>query len=263
MSDFQDPMDPWGAMGGLPGDALGPLGEPLQDTSAPLDSGLLALSPNNAVAGVSYCLPQEQLEPPLAFETQLAPLIEAADLGTPDSLANAEKDGGAGLVVASDVAEVESPEDTGGVAKLSEGLDTGLGEPSFSLEEIAEGLRIDYSPPPDVRISVSSDETPRIAASVPLQDEAWFADLRDSNRFRPGSEPLAPERLGQAYHVSRMGTGGRPRVRGRAFNPFRGRAQKCAVCGEPLTQRHCTNPRCPENPSQRCPECDQEVCQCS
>lgn len=280
MNGFQDPMNPWAPTAGSPGVQLEPLQETLPDPYAPLDSELL-LQPADPAVGASYGLPQEQMESPLVVEARLAPLIEAGDVGTYDSALLAGADGGAELVPTTDAGSAS----VGEFADLGQVYETVLGQPSFSLGEIAEGLQVDYSPPPEVQVRAGEDEKPPTSANAPFQDEGWFVELRDSNRFRPGSEPSAPETHGRTYGQPRLSSVARPRVGGRSFNPFRRRASAqrcrrcgaklflgsrcercgtdyCSYCSEALENGRCSNESCATAARDRCQSCGMEVCQC-
>lgn len=281
MSNFQSPT-PLDPLAEFAGDAMGHPGEPIQDPNAPLDLELLPLQVDSPMPRASFAPPQEQMESPLVIETQPAAFIEAGDLRLLNSVVGAAADGGAGLMPTSNAISASVGE---GLLGLNQGFETGPAQTSFSLGEMAEGLRIDYSPPPEVQVRAGEDEKPPTTANAPFQDEGWFAELRDSNRFRPGSEPSAPENHGRTYGQPRLSSVARPRVGGRSFNPFRRRASAqrcrrcgarlflgsrceqcgtdyCSYCSEALENGRCSNESCATAARDRCQSCGMEVCQC-
>lgn len=281
MSDFQDPMDAWAAMGGFPGGLLEPVQETVADPDVPLHSELL-LQPDEPAAGASYALLQEQLESPLVVETPPAPLTEDGDLGALDTVVLCGADGGERSVVPLPDAGLDGGQE--GLLGLGPHYELELSQPSFSLGEIAEGLQVHYSPPPVMQVASSEDEKPPSPANAAL-DEGWFAGLKHSNRFRPGSGPPNFEsygRHGRAYDQVGASARARPATRSRSVNPFRrasaqrcrrcggklllGRCGRCATdycpsCGEALEDDRCTNQSCREA-TDRCSGCGQEPCGC-
>lgn len=267
---FQDPMNPLT----LFGEPLQPVEGPMRDAFGPLELGLLAPQLNDPVAWSSFGLPQDQLEQPLGLELGLSPQFE---LGASSA---------AGLLVGSGVGAVASDPTVAGGDNLALGQVPDayeIGSASFSLEEGAEGLRILYSPPPEVQLAASPDAAPPDSQPTPV-DEGCFAGLKESNRYRPASpEPTTSEgRGGRSYDLSRWRPG--PRLRGKAVNPFRGRGRTqrcrrcggqlqgnrcercrvlhCWTCGDSLHEGKCVNESCPARDREACGSCGQEPCVC-
>lgn len=160
-------------------------------------------------------------------------------------------------------------------------------DPQFCLGQIGTELKIASPLPSRVRIPLSGDESQEAIAdrgSPPFEDPGWFYELaKSSNRYRPAPERQLDDdgQYSRPCNPSRLWTS--PRLRVRAFNPFRGRAQKrcrrcgvvlennwcpgcsaefCEWCGELLTDSKCTNEICPNHYVERCGNCGEEICAC-
>lgn len=156
-------------------------------------------------------------------------------------------------------------------------------QPSFLLGETASQLEVTYASPSDMAVTRLEQEKAPAITTEPGND-AWFMGLRDSNRYRPGSESFAEveTQSSRPYDESRMK---RPRFSGRTVNPFARRMRKvrlkrssavfrdwcrrcgaafegsrchacgtefCPACGDALENGECKNESCCSRPKQAC-----------